>query len=77
MLRELSQLLDELDTALLESQTQGPISITEVEVALPLEIRPIFRDGSCRLLADVPRTRHFNEWDVRSSMLRVAWKAMP
>lgn len=73
MLRELSQLLGELHDGLLSIEALGSVSLTQVDMTLPLQLRPVFRDGGCVLLADLPRSREVNEWVTSPSNLRLAW----
>lgn len=73
MLRELSQLLEELHDGLLSIEARGGVSLTQVDMTLPLEVRPVFRNGGCVLLADVARSRDVNEWIASPSKLRLAW----
>lgn len=73
MLRELSQLLGELHDGLLSIEALGSVSLTQVEMTLPLQLRPVFRDGGCVLLADLPRSREVNQWVTSPSNLRLAW----
>ena len=75
MLRELSQLLSDLHDGLREVETRGGVRLSHVEMTLPLELRPILRDGGCVLLADVPRSREANEWLASPSKLHVTWSA--
>ena len=73
MLRELSQLLSELHDGLADVENRAGVRLSHVEMTLPLELRPILRDGGCLLLADVPRSREVNEWLASPSKLRVTW----
>ncbi|GAB3389070.1 hypothetical protein [Lysobacter fragariae] len=75
MLRELSQLLGELRDGLGALEIHGNVQLTNVEMTLPLELRPVLRDGGCVLLADVPRSREANEWVASPSKLRLAWNS--
>lgn len=78
MLRELSQVLEELHDGLVAVQARGAssqVQISGVEMTLPLELRPVFRDGGCVLLADVPRSRESHAFHVTPSRLRVGWSA--
>lgn len=75
MLRELSQLLDELHEGLLAVQARGGVHLANVEMTLPLELRPILARGGCVLLADVPRSREVNDWLAAPTKLRVGWSA--
>jgi len=73
MLRELSQLLDELHDGLLAVQARGGVQLSNVEMTLPLDLRPILRDGGVVLLADVPRNRAADDWLASPSRLHVTW----
>ena len=73
MLRELSQLLNELHDGLEAVQVAGQVQLSGVEMTLPLEVRAVLRDGGCVLLADLPRSRDNNEWIAAPSRLRLAW----
>jgi hypothetical protein len=73
MLRELSHLLSELHDGLLAVEARGSVQLAKVEMTLPLELRPILRDGGCVLLADVARSREVNAWLASPSKLRVSW----
>jgi hypothetical protein len=75
MLRELSQLLSELHDGLLAVEGRAGVRLAEVEMTLPLELRPVLRDGGCRLLADVARSRDLGDWLSSPSKLRVSWSA--
>ncbi|QDH70461.1 hypothetical protein [Marilutibacter alkalisoli] len=73
MLRELSHLLNELHDGLLAVEARGGVQLAQVEMTLPLELRPVLRDGGCVLLADVPRSREVNDWMASPSKLRLSW----
>lgn len=73
MLRELSQLLGELHDGMLSIEARDGVTLAQVDMTLPLELRPVFRDGGCVLLADVARSRDVNEWIASPSKLRLAW----
>ena len=73
MLRELSQLLDELHDGLVNVEARGGVQLSAVDMTLPLDVRPVFRDGACVLLADVPRTRSTDAWVASPSRLSVSW----
>lgn len=73
MLRELSQLLEELHEGLLAVEARGGVQLAGAEMTLPLELRPMLRGGGCVLLADVPRTRELSDWRIAPSRLRLAW----
>ena len=73
MLRELAALLNELHDGLAAVQESAGVQLSAVEMTLPLELRPILRDGGCVLLADVPRSREVNDWLAAPSNIRVGW----
>ncbi|WP_369979398.1 hypothetical protein [Xanthomonas bundabergensis] len=73
MLRELSQLLGELHDGLLAVEARAGLQLTQVEMTLPLDLRPVLRDGGCRLLADVARSRTVDAWLAAPSKLRLCW----
>ncbi len=75
MLRELSHLLDELHDGLLAVEARGGVQLSNVDMTLPLSLRPVLRDGGCVLLADLPRSREVNAWLASPSKLRVSWSA--
>ena len=77
MLRELHQLLDELHDGLNAIEAHGGVRLSQVDMTLPLELRPVFRGGGCVLLADVARARESNEWQPTPSRLRVGWGGPP
>jgi hypothetical protein len=73
MLRELSQLLAELHDGLVAVEARGGVSLSRVDMTLPLDLRPVFRNGGCVLLADLPRSREITGWTTVPSKLRLAW----
>lgn len=73
MLRELSQLLEELHDGLLAVEASGAMRLSRVEMTLPLELRPVLRGGGCILLADVPRSRAVDPWLASPSKLQLVW----
>lgn len=76
MLRELSQLLDDLHEGVRSVEARGGgVQLAAVEMTLPLEVRAVLRDGGCVLLADVPRTREVNDWLAAPTRLRIGWSA--
>ena len=75
MLRELHHLLGDLHDGLSAIETQGGVRLSKVDMTLPLELRPVFRDGGCVLLADVPRQRTVDTWTANPSRLVVGWSA--
>lgn len=75
MLRELHQLLDELHDGLSGIEMNGGVRLSNVDMTLPLELRPVFRNGGCVLLADVPRQRTVDTWVASPSRLVIGWSA--
>lgn len=75
MLRELHHLLDELHDGLDAIELRGGVRLSNVDMTLPLELRPVFRDGGCVLLADVPRQRAVDAWVASPSKLVIGWSA--
>jgi hypothetical protein len=75
MLRELHHLLNELHDGLNAIERHGGVRLSNVDMTLPLELRAVFRDGGCVLLADVPRQRSIDNWVASPSKLVVGWTA--
>ena len=75
MLRELSTLLGELHDGLTDIEVRGGVRLANVDMVLPLELRPIFRDGGCVLLADVPRSSGVDAWIASPSRLSIGWSS--
>jgi hypothetical protein len=75
MLRELHHLLDELHDGLNALELQGSVRLSAVDMTLPLELCPVFRDGGCVLLADVPRQRMVDGWLACPSKLVIGWSS--
>ena len=73
MLRELSQLLDELHDGLVAIDARDGMRLSQVEVTLPIDVQPVFRDGGCVLLADFTRSSEINTWIATPSRLTLAW----
>ena len=73
MLRELSQLLDELHDGLVAIESRDGMRLSQVEMTLPIDVLPVFRDGGCVLLADFTRTSEVNTWIATPSRLTLAW----
>lgn len=73
MLRELSQLLDELHDGLVAIDARDGMRLSQVEMTLPIDIQPVFRDGGCVLLADFTRSSEVNAWIATPSRLTLAW----
>lgn len=73
MLRELSQLLDELHDGLVAIESRDGMRLSQVEMTLPIDVLPVFRDGGCVLLADFTRTSEINTWIATPSRLTLAW----
>lgn len=75
MLRELHHLLNELHDGLNSVELQGGVRLSNVDMTLPLELRAVFRNGGCVLLADVPRQRAVDAWVASPSKLVLGWSA--
>ena len=75
MLRELATLLDELHDGLTNIEARSGVRLANVDMVLPLELRPVFRDGGCVLLADVPRSSGVDAWIASPSRLSVGWSS--
>ena len=75
MLRELSQLLDELHDGLLAIEARDGMRLSQVDMTLPIELRPVFRDGGCVLLADFTRSSEVNTWIATPSRLTLGWSS--
>lgn len=73
MLRELSQLLDELHDGLVAIESRDGMRLSQVEMTLPIDVLPVFRDGGCVLLADFTRSSEVNVWMATPSRLTLAW----
>jgi hypothetical protein len=79
MLRELSQVLQELHGGLVDTTRLAGIGLrlSAVDLTLPMDVVPVLRDGGCVLLADVARTQAGAGWRDSPSRLRVHWQAQP
>ena len=75
MLRELAALLGELHDGLTGIEARDGVRLANVDMVLPLELRPIFRDGGCVLLADVPRNSGVDAWISSPSKLSIGWSS--
>lgn len=75
MMRELSRVLEDLHDGLVAVQTPNGLRLSEVAMTLPLELRPVFRDGGCVLLAELPRHLEANAWTPIPSRLQLAWSS--
>lgn len=73
MRRELSQLLDELHDGLLAIEAREGIRLSQVDMTLPIEVRPVFRDGGCVLLAEFPQALGADDWTPIPSKLSLGW----
>lgn len=71
--RELSQLLDELHDGLIAIEAREGMRLSQVEMTLPITLRPVFRDGGCVLLAEFPRSSENDTWVSTPSRLNLAW----
>lgn len=77
MLRELHHLLGDLHAAFEALEVEGGVRLSNVDMTLPLELRPVLRDGGCVLLADVPRQRGLDAWTASPSRLVIGWSTAP
>lgn len=75
MLRELSQLLDELHDGLLAIEAREGLRLSQVDMTLPIDLQPVFRDGGCVLLADFTRSSEINAWSATPSRLTLGWSS--
>jgi hypothetical protein len=73
MRRELAQLLDELHDGLLAIEARNGLRLSQVDMTLPIELRPVFRDGGCVLLAEFSRGLGADDWTPTPSRLRLGW----
>ncbi len=73
MLRELSQLLDELHDGLVAIEARGGMRLSQVRMTLPIDVQPVFRNGGCVLLADFTRSSEINAWIATPSRLTLSW----
>jgi len=73
MFRELASLLDELHDGLVAIQAREGMQLASVEMTLPVELRPVLRDGGCVLLAEFPRSTGVDSWTPVPSRLVLAW----
>jgi len=77
MRRDLSTVLDELRSGLLQSAANAGLRLTGVEMVLPMDLLVVLRDGGVTLLADVPRSRADDPWrSVEASRLSIRWRAL-
>jgi hypothetical protein len=79
MLRELHQVLDELQTTVapLASAAQAGVRISTLEMTLPMDMVAVFRAGSCVLLADVSRNHADASWRDTPTRLQLTLDAVP
>ena len=75
MMRELSQLLDGLHDGLLATEAREGLRLSQVDMTLPIDLRPVFRDGGCVLLADFTRSSEVNAWSATPSRLTLGWSS--
>ena len=80
MLRELATVLDELHDAVGGVSAQRwaervGLRVDTLELDLPMDIVPVFKDGGCALLADVTRNYADAEWRGDRSRLHIVWQA--
>lgn len=73
-MRELAHLLEELHDGLSAIETGHGVRLADVEMVLPVELRPVLRDGGCVLLAEFPRGE-LDTWMTTPSKLRIGWSA--
>ncbi len=71
--RELSQVLIELHEGLSAVEARAGMSLSQVDMSLPIELRPVFRDGGCVLLADFTRSGEGDAWTATPSRLVLGW----
>lgn len=80
MLRELATVLVELHDSLAGMNAAGAagLRLAAVEMTLPMDVRPVLRNGGCVLLGDLPRTPADAAWRdpvVGPSRLYLRWVA--
>lgn len=75
MMRELSQLLQELHDGLVAIEAREGLRLSRVDMTLPIDLRLVFRDGGCVLLADFTRSSEVNSWNVTPSRLTLGWSS--
>ena len=73
MLRELSQLLDELHDGLVAIEAHEGMRLSQVDMTLPIDLQPVFRDGGCVLLADFTRSSEAMAGIPPPSGLTLGW----
>ena len=71
--RELSQLLSELHDGLLAIEGRAGMRLAQVDMTLPIELRPVLRNGGCVLLAEFARSNEINAWTPTPSRLVLGW----
>lgn len=71
--RELSQVLIELHEGLAAVEARAGMRLSRVDMTLPIELRPVFRQGGCVLLADFARSAELNAWTSTPSRLVLGW----
>lgn len=78
MMRDLSSVIEELHAAVgaVPAAGQG-VRIVGLEMMLPMDLQPVFKDGGCTMLADVARTRAEAAWRQGRSQMRVVWRLLP
>jgi hypothetical protein len=79
MLRDLSVVLKELQQGMLSvtGRAGGGLRICRAEMQLPVDASVVFKDGGCRLLADVTRNYADAAWREAASRLSVNWAELP
>lgn len=79
MLRDLSYVLAELQTALIDAATDPrlKIQIVSAEMLLPIDIRLVFQHGGAVMQGDVQRASKDANWNKDVSRLRIGWQQIP
>lgn len=73
MLRELSEVLLDLCARVPIAAPAGSgLRVQRIDLALPVDVRVVFRDGGPILLADVPRSRLAPQWATSMSRLQAS-----
>ena len=53
--------------------THDNLRLSQVDMTLPIDLQPVFRDGGCVLLADFTRSSEVNAWISTPSRLTLGW----
>jgi len=73
MLRELADVLLDLCTRVpLAAPAGSGLRVQRIDLALPVDVRVVFRDGAPVLLADVPRSRLAPQWATSMSRIQAS-----